>query len=70
MAKSKQPPAPISDTLRQRVVDSGLSMKALAAATGVERMGLTRFVRGESRLRVDMADKLATYFGLELRAKD
>jgi hypothetical protein len=28
-----------------------------------------RFLRGEQSLRLDMADKLAAYFGLELRVK-
>jgi hypothetical protein len=28
-----------------------------------------RFVRGSQSLRLDMADRLAAYFGLELRPK-
>jgi hypothetical protein len=31
---------------------------------------LLRFVRGDQSLRLDMADKLAEYFGLELTKRD
>jgi plasmid maintenance system antidote protein VapI len=59
----------MSDVLRQAIVDSGKPLIALERETGVQRMSLTRFVRGERSLRLDLADKLAAYFGLELRAK-
>ena len=57
---------PIADALRQAVRDSGLSLQKLAEATGVERASLSRFVRGERTLRLDMADRLAVYFGFKL----
>ncbi|HUY32803.1 MAG TPA: helix-turn-helix transcriptional regulator [Pirellulales bacterium] len=38
----------------------------LATETGVARASLIRFVRGQTSLRLDIADKLATYFNLEL----
>jgi plasmid maintenance system antidote protein VapI len=41
-------------------------MLAMAKSTGVERMSLVRFARGERSLRLDMADRLAAYFGLGL----
>lgn len=62
-------PEPISEELRRAIQESGLSFKALEKETGVLRQSLMKFVRGEQSLRLDIADKLAAYFGLELRAK-
>jgi plasmid maintenance system antidote protein VapI len=60
---------PISDVLKQAIVNSGLAHIALERETGVKRASIMRFLRGEQSIRLDMADKLAAYFGLELRAK-
>jgi Helix-turn-helix len=64
-------PAPISDLLRRTIaqaVQSGrTNYKALQRETGVTRASITRFVSGERFLRLDIADKLAAFFGLELR---
>src|SRR5262249_8755942 len=57
---------PITDVLRQAILDSGLPLLQIAEATGVERASLSRFVAGKRSLRLDMADKLAAYFGLTL----
>jgi plasmid maintenance system antidote protein VapI len=57
----------ISEVIRQAILDSGLPLQQIAEKAGVERASLSRFVRGERTLRLDMADKLATYFGLVLR---
>jgi plasmid maintenance system antidote protein VapI len=59
----------MSDVLRRAVRDSGLPLQALAEAAGVHRGSVSRFVRGERSLRLDMADRLAAYLGLELRKK-
>jgi plasmid maintenance system antidote protein VapI len=53
--------------LRRAVTDSGLPLLQVAQAAGVERASLSRFVRGERTLRLDMADRLAAYFWMELR---
>ena len=58
--------ASITDVLRQTILDSGLPLLRIARATGVQRASLSRFVRGKNSLRLDLADKLATYFGLRL----
>ncbi|WLD13113.1 hypothetical protein [Planctellipticum variicoloris] len=58
---------PITDVLRKAVVDSGLSFAALERETGVLRQTLMPFARGEAGLNITAADKLALYFGLELR---
>ena len=64
--KSEQP---ITDPLRQAIAGSGISFKALERETGVLRQSLMKFARGEQFLRGDAYDKLAAYFGLELRPK-
>jgi len=65
--------ASISDLLRRAIleaVEAGeTSYKALERETGVTRASIMRFVRGTQSLRLDMADRLAAYFGLELRPK-
>jgi plasmid maintenance system antidote protein VapI len=59
----------MSDVLRGAVASSGVALIALERATGVQRASIARFLRGERSLRLDKADALATYFGLELRRK-
>jgi plasmid maintenance system antidote protein VapI len=70
MSGSRQP-APISDLLRQTVAQAveadRTNYKALERETGVTRASIMRFVRGSQSLRLDMADRLAAYFGLVLR---
>jgi plasmid maintenance system antidote protein VapI len=58
--------APLTDVLRRAIRDSGLPLLRLAQDAGVERASLSRFVRGKNSLRLDVADKLARYFGLTL----
>ncbi|MBX9582234.1 MAG: helix-turn-helix domain-containing protein [Gemmataceae bacterium] len=52
--------------LRRAILDSGLPLLRVARDTGVERASISRFVRGKNSLRLDVADKLAAYFGLTL----
>jgi plasmid maintenance system antidote protein VapI len=59
----------ISEVLKRAIADSGLAHIAIERATGVKRASVMRFLRGEQSLRLDLADKLAAYFGLELRPK-
>ena len=61
--------SPITDKLKQAIVDSGLPKLTIANDTGVTRASLIRFLRGERSIRLDMADKLAAYFDLELVRK-
>jgi plasmid maintenance system antidote protein VapI len=63
---TKQLPAPITDLLRRTIADSGLPLLVIQRETGVQRASVMRFLRGEQSLRLDVADKLAAYFGLEL----
>jgi plasmid maintenance system antidote protein VapI len=65
MRKTKRA-APISDLLRQTIKDSEIPLLRLSEEAGVARASLIRFLRNETSLRLDVADKLAAYFGLEL----
>ena len=66
---ASQPKAPISELLRRTIAESGISLKALERETGVTRASIMRFVRGDQYLRLDLADRLADFFGLELRKR-
>jgi plasmid maintenance system antidote protein VapI len=54
-------------TIRQAVEKGRTNYKALERETSVTRASITRVVRGSQSLRLDMADRLAAFFGLELR---
>jgi hypothetical protein len=60
---------PIAGALRQAIAGSKLSFKRLERETGVLRQSLMKFARGEQCLRGDAYDRLAVFFGLELREK-
>ena len=64
-----RPGRSMSDVLRKAVAESGLAYIALERATGVQRHSIMRFMRGEQSLRLDKAEQLAAYLGLELRQK-
>jgi plasmid maintenance system antidote protein VapI len=57
---------PITDVLRKAISESKMPHKALERKTGVKRQSIMRFMRGAQSLRLDMADKLAAYYGLTL----
>ena len=57
----------MTDVLKQAVRDSGQSYYAIAKATGIVEESLSRFMRGRQSLRLDKADALASYFGIECR---
>ena len=48
------------------IAESELSFKALERETGVLRQSLMKFAAGEQSLRLDAADKLAEFFGIEI----
>jgi plasmid maintenance system antidote protein VapI len=65
MSTSKSKPT-LTVVLRDAIVESGISYKALSRDAGVARASIQRFVDGRQSIRLDMADRLAAYFGLEL----
>ncbi len=42
------------------------SLREVERATGLKRQSLAKFMRGEQSLRLDLADKLAAHFGIEV----
>jgi transcriptional regulator with XRE-family HTH domain len=67
MGKNKKPP--ISELLRKAIAESNIPYLVLERETGVVRTSIMRFVRGETSHRLDKANRLAEYFGLELVRK-
>lgn len=61
---------PIAEALRKAIADAieaGESFRGIEQATGVLRQSLMKFARGETSLRLDLADRLAVYLGLEVK---
>jgi plasmid maintenance system antidote protein VapI len=56
----------MTELLREALGDAQ-SLYAVAKATGLQKASLIRFLRGETSLRLDLADKLAAHFGIESR---
>jgi transcriptional regulator with XRE-family HTH domain len=54
----------LTDALRECFAASGISFKKLSEETGLKRQSLMKFMRGKQSLRLDLADKLAAFFGL------
>jgi plasmid maintenance system antidote protein VapI len=63
---TRKPTSTLTAVLRDAIVRSGISYKALSRDTGVARASIQRFVDGRQSIRLDMADRLAAFFGLEL----
>jgi hypothetical protein len=65
--------APISDlllrTIRAAVESGRTNYLTLERETGLTRASIMRFVAGKQSLRLDMADRLAVYFSLELQKR-
>ncbi len=58
---------PITDALKTAIESSGMSIKALERETGVSRQSMMHFMRGTRTLRLDIADKLAAFFKLDVK---
>lgn len=60
----------ITETLKKRLeaeIASGVSVYAIAKRSGIHKSILGRFLSDErKKIRLETADKLADYFGLEL----
>ena len=57
----------ISETLRDHITASQESYHTIAEAIGISDGILSRFMREERSMNLATAEKLAEYFGLELR---
>lgn len=56
----------MTEVLKAAINKSGLTQYKIARDTGVLATALGRFMRGESSLRLDKAERLAAYLGLRL----
>jgi plasmid maintenance system antidote protein VapI len=56
----------MTQALRRVITESGMAHIAIARKAGVQRMSIVRFLSGRQSLRLDAADKLAAFFGLEV----
>jgi transcriptional regulator with XRE-family HTH domain len=65
MSKSKSKPT-MTDVLKAAIKGSGTSRYRIAKDTGILETSISRFMAGETSLRLDKADKLAAYLGLRL----
>jgi plasmid maintenance system antidote protein VapI len=57
---------PLTEQLRQAILESGQTRYAIAKATGIGQDVLSRFVRGERGLSMESLDKLGLYLGLRI----
>lgn len=62
------PKPTMTEVLQAAIENSGLTRYRIAADTGIEETSLLRFMAGETSLRLDKADVLARYLGLQLVA--
>jgi plasmid maintenance system antidote protein VapI len=59
----------LAETLRQAIVDSGMSYYRLAKESGVAEEVIGRFVNRKRDIRLETASKLAESLELELRSR-
>ena len=57
----------MTDVLKQCL--SEVPLYSVEKETGVQRASLLRFVRGDQSIRLDIADRLAEHFGIEVTRK-
>jgi transcriptional regulator with XRE-family HTH domain len=62
----REKPKPLSDQLREAVLNCGQTRYRIAQETGITEGQLSRFVRGHSRMTLDTLDILAAYLNLEV----
>jgi len=65
MRNTQAQPA-MTELLREALAECE-SVRAVTRATGVAQACLSRFLAGKQSLRLDMADRLARYFGIVSR---
>ncbi len=68
MGKAKSARPTLADTIRRAVDATGLSVYAVAKASGISQPIVHRFMNGERGLTLDTADKLCRFLGLRLTA--
>jgi plasmid maintenance system antidote protein VapI len=61
-----KPKPTMTDVLKAAIEQSEVSRYRIAKDTGITEPSLCRFMQGRASLRLDKADVLADYLGLEL----
>ena len=56
----------MTQLLRQAIAERNVSFRAIERDTGIKRQSLMKFAKGEQSLRLDIADRLAVYFELQV----
>jgi len=56
----------MTDVLKTAIEESDRTRYRIAKGSGIDEAALIRFMRGETSLRLDKADRLAAYLGLRL----
>jgi len=62
----KQRHLPLTDQLRQAVLNCGQSQYAICKATGIDKSALFRFVTGERGVSMEVMNTLGEYLGLRI----
>jgi transcriptional regulator with XRE-family HTH domain len=65
----RKPCLPLTEQLRQAVLNCGQSQYAICKATGIDKAALSRFVSGERGVSMTALDALGDYLGLKLVGK-
>lgn len=60
----------LSETLRQRIADSGFSAGYLARQTNVSQSTISRFLNGSTNITVENFEMLCEFFGLRFAGPD
>jgi hypothetical protein len=66
---ARQRKSPLTDLLRRTIAASGIPYNQLERETGVKRASIIRFLRGDQSMRLDLAERLMVYLGLEVRKR-
>ncbi|QDU86779.1 hypothetical protein Pla175_01300 [Pirellulimonas nuda] len=56
----------LSDALREALLSDSTSYAEVSRQTGLARPSLMSFAKGHRSLRLDLADKLAAYYRVEI----
>lgn len=56
----------MTDVLKEAIAASGVSLYQIAKEAEIVKTSLSRFMRGETSLRLDKAERIAAYLGLRL----
>jgi transcriptional regulator with XRE-family HTH domain len=57
---------PLSEQLRQAMVESGVTRYRISKVTGIDQAALSRFAHGERGLSMEAMDAIGEYLGLRI----